>query len=122
METQENFRRLQQFRDDVHRNIIRTVINVGIKVKGKYRVLVNDPVPFNLIQDSRNSELFYIAGVDGNSCELLSNEVEPTYLRYQDVPIEQLKQVEEQLQKNRFKIFKQDGKSVIEVSEEALGN
>lgn len=122
MEAQENFRQQQQFRDDVHRNIIRTVINVGIKVDGKYRVLVNDPVPFNLIRDGRDSEIFCIAGIDGNSCELLSDEAEPTYLRYQDIPIEQLKQVEEQLQKNRFKIFKQNGKSVIEVSEEALGN
>lgn len=113
METK--FRQQQQFRDDAHKNIIRTVINAGINIDGKYRILVNDPVPFKLTRVGRDSELIRIAGIDGNTCELIDDSEKSIYLRYQDVPIEQLKQVEEQLQKNRFKIFKQDGKSVIEV-------
>jgi hypothetical protein len=103
MET--NFKQLQQIRDDVHKNIIRTVINAGINIDGKYRVLVNDPVPFQLTRVGRDSELICIAGVDGNTCELIDDSEKCIYLRYQDVPIEQLKQLEDQLEKNRFKIF-----------------
>lgn len=95
-----DFRQLQQFRDDVHKKIIRTVISLGMNIKGKYRVLVSDPVTYQI--PGKNSELTRVAGIDGNTSELIDPEF--NFLRYQDVPVEQLEQVLSQLEKNRFKI------------------
>lgn len=98
-----NFRQQQQLRDGVQRSIIRTVITAGKDLKGKFRVLVSDPVPYLLERDGKPGELIYIAGIDGHHCELIDGE--SNYLRYQDVPLEQLTILLNQLEKQRFKIF-----------------
>jgi hypothetical protein len=98
----DNFRQQQQLRDNVHREIIRTVINTGKDLKEKYLVLVNSPVQYFLERDGRPGELINIAGIDGHHCELIDTEA--NYLRYQDVPIEQLTVLLNQLKTQTFKI------------------
>lgn len=98
----DNFRQHQQLRDNAHRDIIREVIATGKDLNKKYLILVDQPVPYFLERDGKPGELIYIAGVDGHHCELIDGEV--NYLRYQDVPLEQLTILLNQLQTNRFKI------------------
>lgn len=98
----DNFRQHQQLRDNAHRDIIRKVIATGKDLNKKYLILVDQPVPYFLERDGEPGELIYIAGVDGQHCELIDSEA--NYLRYQDVPLEQLTILLNQLQTNRFKI------------------
>jgi hypothetical protein len=98
----DNFRQQQQLRDDAHRSIIREVILTGKDLNKRYSILVDQPVPYFLERDGKPGELIYIAGIDGHHCELI--DTDGNYLRYQDVPIEQLTVLLNQLQTQRFKI------------------
>jgi hypothetical protein len=110
----ENLSELIKLKDQLQKQIIRCTILAG-RYLDRFRILINDPVPYQLVNIDGNLLEIIIGGVDGDSCELIDNS--PTgqthYIRYHDIPVEQLTKVLNQIENNQYTIKKHNGKNLI---------
>lgn len=110
----QNLLELIKLKDQLQKQIIRLTIYAGRYIN-KYRILINDPVPYQLKTLDGDLLEVMIGGVDGDSCELIDDSVtgETFYIRYQDIPVEQLETVLKQIENKQYTIKRKNGKDLI---------